>query len=157
MLTRKGMRMVRATNLFAAASATLLILGLVLSNFLATREGMSVSWPGSSTGYIIGYHVPCYGLAGLFAIFACLYALYWIRLNQAIVDWHLWLSLLGVAMFGIAFALFDHVAAESPVPAPSQGILAIILGGLVVGPLIFVVAQLLFIVAFIRSIATPHH
>ena len=148
--------MVRATNLFAAASVTLLILGLVLSNFLATQH-MSVRWPGSSTRHIIGYHVPCYGLAGLFAIFAFSYALHWIRLNQAIVDWHVWLSLLGVAMFGIAFALFAHVATESPVRGPSQGVLLTILGGLVVGPTIFVIGQLLLIIAYIRSISTRHH
>lgn len=149
--------MVRATNLFAAASATLLILGLILSNLLAARQRMKVSWPGSSTGYIIGFHVPCYGLAGLFAIFAFSYALRWIRVNQAIVDWHLWLSLLGVAMFGIAFVLFGQVAAESPIREPSQGTLLTTLGGLIVGPAIFVVGQLLLVIALIRSIAIPHH
>lgn len=146
--------MVRATNLFAAASATLLILGLVLSNFLANRQAMSVRWPGSHMGHVIGYHVPCYGMAALFAIFACSYSLHWIRVNQAIMGWHLWLSLLGVAMFGTAFALFGHVASESPVREPSQGVLLAILSGLVVGPTLFLVGQLVLAIACIRSIAT---
>ena len=67
--------MVRAANLFAAASIALLIVGLVLSNFIEKTQAMSVRWPGSNTGYVIDFQVPCYGLAGLFAIFACSYAL----------------------------------------------------------------------------------
>jgi len=65
-------------------------------------------------------------------------------------------------MFGIAFALFGHiadgqVAAENSVQEPPQAALLTILGGLIVGPTIFVVGQLLLVIAFIRSIAIPHH
>lgn len=148
--------MVRATNLFAAASATLLILGLILSNFVSKR-GMSITWPGSNTLHVIGLHVPCYGLAGLFAIFAFSYALRWIPANQAIIDWHLWLSFSGVVMFGTAFALFSSHAIENPVREPSQWALLSILGGLILGPTTFVVGQLLLLIASIRSIAIPHH
>jgi hypothetical protein len=148
--------MIRAVNLFAAASATLLILGLILSNFFETRELMSVSWPRSHAGYIIGCHVPCYGLAGLFAVFAFLHALKWIRVSGTIVDWHLWLTLLGVAIFGIGFALFAQVSAASPVHKPSQVALLTVAAGLIVGPAIFVVGQLLLVIAFIRGFAAQH-
>ena len=83
---------------------------------------MGVKWPGSHMGYIIGLQVPFYGLAGLFAIFACSYALGWLRLSEAMINWHLWLSLSGVAMFGFGFALLAYIGAENPASQPGQGI-----------------------------------
>jgi hypothetical protein len=148
--------MVRATNLFAAASATLLILGLILSNFFPTR-GMSVWWPGSSMGRIIGFQIPCYGLAGLFAIFAFSYALRWIRVNEAIVDWHLWLSLSGVAMFGLGFALLARVAGEGAAPHPGQATLLVIAGGMLLDPATFAGGQLLLMIGLLARFAAQHH
>jgi hypothetical protein len=149
--------MVRAVNLFAAASVALLIVGLVLSNFFEKTQLMSVRWPGSHSGYIIGCNVPCYGLAGLFAIFACFYALGWIRLSEAMVDWHLWLSLTGVAMFGFGFTLLCRVAVEGAAPQPGQRTLLVIAAGMFVGPAVFVAGQLLFMIALLVRFAVQHH
>jgi hypothetical protein len=149
--------MVRAVNLFAAASVALLIVGLVLSNFFEKTQQMSVRWPGSHTGYGIGCQVPCYGLAGLFAFLACFYALGWIRLSEAMVDWHLWLSLTGVAMFGFGFALLARVAAEGAAPQPGQRTLLVIAAGMYIGPAMFVAGQLLLMIALLVRFAAPHH
>jgi hypothetical protein len=148
--------MVRATNLFAAASVALLVSGLVLSNFFEKAAKMSVWWPGSHTGYIIGCQVPCYGLAGLFAIFACFYAVGWIRLGEALADWHLWLSLSGVAMFVLGFALLAGVAGDGAAPQPEQGTLLVIAGGMLLGPATFVAGQLLLMIALLARFAAQH-
>lgn len=150
--------MIRATNVFAAASIALLVLGLVLSNFIEKTQAMTVGWPGSNTRYAIGFQVPCYGLAGLFAIFACSYALGRIQLSAAIVDWHLWLSLSGVAMFGFGFGLlFAHLGAENSAPQPGQGTLIVIAVGMIIGPVSFVAGQLLLMIALLVHFAAPHH
>ena len=104
---------------------------------------------------LVGYQVPCYGLAGLFAIFAGFYALDWIRLSEATVDWHLWLSLIGVAMFGFAFALFARIAATDAGQQAGQGTLFIVAAGLLAGPVVFVVGQFLLVLALIGN-ALPH-
>jgi hypothetical protein len=140
--------MVRAGNLFAAASIVLLVFGLVLSNFFEKTSSMTVTLPSST--YAVGYQVPCYGLAGLFAIFACFYALNWIRLSEAAVDWHLWLSLIGVAIFGFAFALFAGIAATDARQQAGQGTLLVVAAGLLAGPAVFVVGQFLLVLALIR-------
>lgn len=147
--------MARASNLFAAASFTLLIVGLVLSNF-SKKSQMSVSWPGSHTGYIIGYQVPCYGLPGLFAIFACSYALRWIRLSEGAVNWHLWLSLAGVGMLGFALALFARVAAEGAGHQAGQGTLLAIAAGLFAGPAAFILGQFVLLLATIHTFVARH-
>jgi len=149
--------MSRAANLFAGASAALVILGLLLSKFFATRQLMSVTWPGSKATHVIGCEVPCYGLAGLFALFACAYALSWIRLSEAIMAWHLWMSLSGVALFGLGFALLGHVAARNAVRGPSQGALLAVAIGMFVGPMFFLAGQLIFVVALIRVSAGPRY
>ncbi|MGA7317308.1 MAG: hypothetical protein WBX22_25425 [Silvibacterium sp.] len=149
--------MVRAANLFAAASVTLLIVGLVLSNLVKKPQHMSVIWPGSHTGYIIGCEVPCYGLAGLFAVFAFSYTLRWIRMSETMVDWHLGLSLFGAAMFGFGFALLTRVAAEGAGRQAGQWTLLTIAAGLLAGPAIFVVGQLVLLVAMIGAYAAQRH
>ena len=149
--------MLRVANLFAAASAALLILGLLLSHSLKARQMMSLHWPGSNTTYLIGCHVPCYGFAGMFAIFACTYAMSWIRLNAAIVEWHMWLSVFGVVMFGVGFALLAHIATGGEIQQPSQRGLLAAGSGLVLGPATFAVGQVLFIVALIRAFAASRH
>jgi hypothetical protein len=149
--------MVRATNLFAVASVALLVSGLVLSNFFEKAANMSVRWPGSHTGYIIGCQVPCYGLAALFAIFGCFYAVGWIRLGEALAGWHLWLSLSGVAMFVFGFALLARVAGEGAAPQSGQGTLLVIAGGMLLGPAIFAAGQLLLIIALLARFAAQHH
>ena len=149
--------MIRATNVFAAASVGLLVLGLVLSNFIGKTQVMSVRWPSSNTGYVIGFQVPCYGLAGEFAIFACAYALGWIRLSASMVDWHVWLSLSGAAMFGLCFGLLAHIGAEYAAPQPGQGTLIVIAVGMIIGPVSFVAGQLLLIIALVVHFAAPHH
>ncbi|HKO11024.1 MAG TPA: hypothetical protein VJV22_03590 [Acidobacteriaceae bacterium] len=141
--------MIRAENLFAGAAITLLILGLVLPNILKTTQHMTVTWPGST--FMIGYQVPCFGLAALFAAFACSYALRWIRLSAATADWHLWLSLSGVAIFGFGFALFARIAVDGAGRQSGQGALLAIAAGLLVGPAVFVAGQLVFLAAMIRS------
>ena len=146
-----------ATNLFAAASVALLIGGLVLSNFFEKEANMSVSWPGAHAGYIIGCQVPCYGLAGMFAIFACSYAVGWLRLGEATIGWHLWLSLSGVAVFGLAFALLGRVAGQGAAPPPGQSTLLVIAGGMFFGPAIFCAGQLLLIIALLARFAAQHH
>jgi len=118
---------------------------------------MSLRWPGSHSGYIIGTHVPCYGLAGLFAIFACSYAVGWIRLGEAMANWHFWLSLSGVAMFGLGFALFARIAAQSAVPYPGQGMLLVIAGGMFIGPATFVAGQLLLMITLLIRFTADHH
>ena len=148
--------MVRATNLFAAASVALLIGGLVLANFSAKTTAFSVGWPGSQMRYGIDYHVPCYGLAGLFAIFACFYALGRIRLGEGFIGWHLWLSLSGVAMFGVGFALFALVTDENAAAKPGQLTLLISAGGMLLGPVTFLAGQLLFVIALLTTIAAQH-
>lgn len=148
--------MVRATNLFAAASVALLISGLVLANFFAKTTAMAIRWPGSQTAYGIGYHVPCYGLAGLFAVFACFYAVGRIQLGEAFVDWHLGLSLAGVVLFGVGFALFALLAAKHSAEQPGQLTLLISVGGMLLGPLVFLAGQLLFVIAFLTRLAAQH-
>ena len=158
MLLPKGRAtMVRAANLFVAASVTLLIVGLVLSNSFKKPPLMSVSWPGSHTGYIIGCEVPCYGLAALFAVFACSYAVRWIRLSDATAGWHLWLSLSGTAIFGFGFALFARVAAEGAGRQAGRGTLLGIAVGLLAGPAVFVVGQLILLVAITSTIGAQRH
>jgi len=149
--------MIRATNAFAAASVALLVLGLVLANFIDKTKGMFVRWPGSSTSYGIGFQVPCYGLAGLFAIFACSYALGRIQLSAAIVDWHLWLSLSGVAMFGLGFGLFAHLGAENSTSQPGQGALLVSAVGMIIGPVIFLAGQLMMMVALVVHLTAQRH
>ena len=149
--------MVRTSTLFAAASGALLIVGLVLSNFFGKTQLMYLRWPGSPTGYIIGSHVPCYGLAGLFAIFACSYAVGWFRMSEAMADWHLWLSLSGVALFGLGFALFARVAAQDAAAHPRQGTLLVIAGGMFLGPATFVAGQILLMTALLVRFAADHH
>ena len=149
--------MIRATNVFAAASVALLVLGLALSNVFAKTQGMSVRWPGSNMGYVIGYQVPCYGLAGLFAICACFYAWGFIQLSDAIVDWHLWLSLSGVAMFGFGFAMLARIGAENPAPQPGQGTLLVVALGIIIGPVCFVAGQLLLMIALVFHLTALRH
>lgn len=67
--------MVRVANLFASASVTLLIAGMILSNCFGKPRLMAVHLLGSHAAYGIGCEVPCYGMAGSFAIFACSHAL----------------------------------------------------------------------------------
>lgn len=149
--------MVRTANLFAVASTVLLISGLVLGTLFEKTQSMAVTWPGSHTRYAVGYQVPCFGLAGLFAIFACSYALHWIPLSKVTADWHLWLSLLGVIVFGFGFLLLAHVAATGATRQPTQAILFTIAAGLIVGPALFVVGQLVFVIALIGRFALPSH
>ena len=149
--------MARAANLFASASVTLLIAGLILSNCFSRPRLMAVHLPGSHTAYGIGCEVPCYGMAGLFAIFACSHALGWIRLSEAMVDCHLWLSLSGVAVFGFGFALFARVAAEGASPKPGQATLLVIAAGMLLGPIAFVAGQLLLTIALLVRFAAAHH
>lgn len=149
--------MVRAANLFATASVTLLIAGLILSNCFEKPRLMSMHLPGSYTAYAIGCEVPCYGIAGLFAVFACSHALGWIRLSEAMVDWHLWLSLSGVAVFGFGFALFARVAAEGAAPKPRQATLFVIASGMLLGPIAFVAGQLPLMIALRVRFAAANH
>ena len=119
---------------------------------------MSLRWPGSHSGYIIGTHVPCYGLAGLFAIFACFYGIGWIPLSKAIVAWHLWLSFSGVAMFVIGFALLARVASEGgAAPHPGRETLLAIAGGMLLGPATFFAGQVLLMIALLARFAAQHH
>ena len=149
--------MLRAANLFAAASVTLLILGLLLSNAFKKPQLMSLTWPGSHTGYIIGCEVPCYGMAALFAVFACSYAVRWIRLSDAMVGWHLWLTLSGTVLFGFGFALLARVAAEGAGSQAGRGTLLAIAVGLLAGPAVFVVCQIILLSALIGTVVAQRH
>ena len=160
LLAKDEKLMVRTANLFAGASVALLVSGLVLSIFFEKATPLSVRWPGSHTGYIIGCQVPCYGLAGLFAIFGCFYAVGWIRLGEALAGWHLWLSLSGVAMFVLGFALLARVEGDRAAGAdlqPEQGTLLVIAGGMLLGPAIFVAGQLFLMIALLARFAAQRH
>jgi hypothetical protein len=90
-------------------------------------------------------------LAGLFAAFACLYSLNYIAFNKATVEWHLWLSLSGAALFGLGFTLFAMLTPENTVREPSHGALVAAATGLFVGPALFAASQLLFVMALVHG------
>jgi succinate dehydrogenase hydrophobic anchor subunit len=96
-------------------------------------------------------------LAGLFAAFACLYALNYIPFNEATVEWHLWLSLVGAALFGLGFTLFAMLTPENTVREPSHGALVAAATGLFVGPALFTATQLLFVMALIHGVLAMRH
>ncbi len=118
---------------------------------------MGFTWPGARMGYVVGCQVPCYGLAGIFAIFACFYALNSIRLSEATVDWHLWLSLSGVTLFCFGYALLARIGAEGTAQQTGQGILFTVAAGMLVGPAVFVVGQFVFVISLIYRFAFLRH
>lgn len=151
------MAAVRASNLFAVASGALILLGLMLSEFFPKVSSMGFRWPGARLGHVVGCQVPCYGLAGVFAIFACFYALSSTRLSEATVEWHLWLSLSGVVMFGFGYALLARIGAVGTAPQAGQGSLFTIAAGMLVGPVVFVVGQFIFVISLVQRFALLRH
>ena len=153
--------MQRSEHLFAIASAALLISGLLLTRTVGTQNGMSISWPGSSTTFGIDLWVPCYGIAALFGAFACVYAIPYWRLSTALAPWHFWLSLTGVLLFAVGFTMLGIVASESlggaAPPEPSKVALAVTAIGLLVGPVVFLSGQLIFVLSLMRAVAGIRH
>ena len=137
----------RTHNLFAVASVILLILGLLFS---VKYQSFSLTLTGPKSTYAIGYNVPCYGLAGLFALYACSYAAGWIALSKFASDWHLCLSISGVALFGLTFAFFGHISAQN-LSTPSQLTLWTIVIGFLAGLMTFLIGQIIFAVAIARA------
>ena len=147
----------RAANLFALASIVLLALGVIFSNFVKGSHSMTIALP--RTQFAVSYEVPCYGVAALFALFACTYALGLISLNKSIINWHLWLSLSGVVLFGLGFALLNPMAEAAPAaPAqPPQAMLFIVGVGIFFGPIAFIAGQLLLAIALMVHFVVRHH
>jgi hypothetical protein len=140
--------MQRAATSFALAAALLLALGLALQHFTAGRYAMSIRFPKGT--HAIGYQIPCYALATIFAAFAFLYALNLPRLGSITAQWHFWLSLGSVALFAVGFADFAALAQQNP-ETPSQASLILPAVGMTLGPALFAAAQLFFVVATARA------
>ena len=73
------------------------------------------------------------------------------------VDWHLWLSLSGIAVFSFGFALLARVAAEGAAPKPGPGTLLVIAAGMLLGPIAFVAGQLPLMIALLVRFAAANH
>lgn len=121
-----------------------LILGIVLFLIIGHHRTMMLT----SSGPDVGLWVPCFALAALFGAFACLY-LTKIPMSEGPVWWHFWASVGGAAIFALIYLLIsllgDQYVASHEAHQPPQWLLLLSVVGLVVGPVMFLVGQLIFL------------
>jgi hypothetical protein len=89
----------RIDTLFALASLLLLAFGL----FVSRLKEFGISFVSGNVSYGFRPQFILYGIAGLFAIFACLNFAGYIPFNKTTIQWHFWLSVVSVALFIAGF------------------------------------------------------
>ena len=146
------MGMNRTGHLFAIASLILLIFGLLLARYVTSVE-MALHWPGSRVAYGIPLYTPCYGIGALFALFAGLYTISYVPFAKGVSQWHFWLSFIGVLLFALGYSMLGVLGSREVINHhASQGSLAVMALGFLLGPLAFVFGQLLFVIGLARAV-----
>lgn len=144
--------MQRVENLCAITSIVLLVTGILLK-YLGPDFGWSLSW--AHTGYAFSWHMPCYGVAVLFTLFAFLYSIAYIPFDQRIAQWHFWLSLGCVVLFALGAVIFYVTAQGGTTPKLGLAGTAFALSVIASIP-IFMLTQLLFAVELVRALVKMH-
>jgi hypothetical protein len=136
-------------RLFALASAAFVVFGLILAKF--APPGVSLAFPVH--GYrVIDTHVqtPCYFVAGLFAVFACLYGLSHLPFEKRKAQWHFWSSAAGASLFALGMVLLGRAGNNythgPPYIQSSMAVMVTAAFGLIIGPPIFFMGQGLFLI-----------
>ena len=107
--------------------------------------------------YAFPFQTPCYGIAALFCLFACLNTIGYIPYDRITVQWHFWLSVGSVVLF-IAWFVWLRAAAQHSVTAPSLGASGTILAVLFLSSVpIFLIAQAWFVIGLVRAILRMRH
>lgn len=145
--------MPRTRTLFAIVAAAWFLIGLLTPHF-APSQGFSMTTPHGTSFYSL--QIPCYDLAALFAVFACLYSLGSIRFSRALMHWHFWLTLGSVLLAVAGYLVFAIVAEKNLEPGPF-GPLAITLTLFFAASIpIFLGAQLWFAIDLCRAVTVRY-
>lgn len=138
----------RTDWVFPVAAMILLAVGFV------SRLSPSVTiWSAQSTnsyGYNLRPEVPIFGIAALCCIVAALYFL-GIPFSETLARWHPWLSVVGLAMLGLGMGALLLLLAMRVSDLGVTGALAI--ASLVGGIVVFLAAQIWFLVELVRALS----
>jgi hypothetical protein len=138
----------RIAILFGAAAALLITMGILASRF-STQLGWSIDWRGKGYGFPI--QTLCFGLAACFCGFAFIYSLWVIPWSTRAATWHLALSLVCVAIFGIGFvAVHGSAHNVAPSAAPLPILTQAMLGSWILVQPLFLLLQAWFLIDAIR-------
>ncbi|QNI34557.1 hypothetical protein H7849_12055 [Alloacidobacterium dinghuense] len=130
--------MFRVQNLFALSSVAFLAFGFVLSK-VPGAAGITLAISGHR-GYGIASQTPLYLIGTLFGLFAFFYSIGYLSFNQTMAHWHFALSVLGVLLIIIGWALFPNANIN------------LIVASIAVGLLFFLSAQLWFAFDITRAV-----
>lgn len=147
--------MPRIRTLFAIVSAAWFLIGLLMPHF-APSQGVTITTPHATSAVFYSPQVPCYDLAALFAVFACLYSLGSIRFSRTLMHWHFWLTFGSVLLAAAGFLMFCIVAEKNPGHS-LFGPLAITLTLFAASIPIFLGTQLWFAIDLVRALVTVRH
>lgn len=147
--------MPRTRTLFAVVAAAWFVIGLLMPH-IAPRQGFTMTTPHATSAVFYSPQIPCYDLAALFAVFACLYSLRSIRFSRALMHWHFWLTLGSVLLAVAGYIVFGIVAEKNLEPGPF-GPLAVTLTLFFAASIpIFLGAQLWFAIDLVRAVTVRH-
>jgi hypothetical protein len=140
--------MQRVENLCVITGIVLLVTGILLK-YVGPDFGWSLSW--AHTGYGFSWHMPCYGLAVLFTLFAFLYSIVYIPFDKTVAQWHFWLSLGCVVLCVLGVVIFSLATRGGT--TPKLGVAGTAFGmSVIAGIPIFLATQLLFVIQLVRAL-----
>jgi hypothetical protein len=145
------LRLASFTTTYAVLTGLFLVLGILTSRF-ASNSNIAIAWPGSSTTYGFPLQAFCNALALLFCFFAFLYSIGYIPFAPITTRWHLWLSLVDVALLIAGQTGLGVLASRGDAQLQNHASVALIGASLLGGLALFVVAQLWFAIGLIRAL-----
>lgn len=120
--------MSRASELVAVATIALFAVGLAFRR-LPMFARVFISVDSRNVFYAVPPEAGAFALGALFGVFAFVYSLWMVRMNQTAAAWHFWLSTVGTVLLGMGMVGLANVAqfrylryvrfhATSPSPSP---------------------------------------
>ena len=143
----------RIDTLFAIASLLLLAFGLIVTRL----KFLGLSFISGSASYSFAPQFVLYGIAGLFAIFACLNSAGYIPFNKTTIQWHFWLSVVSVALLIAGFIWLRFAGLRSTTHTNLGFGDSIMAWSFIASVPIFLFAQTWFAVGLIRAILRMRH
>jgi hypothetical protein len=130
----------KASEMFAMEALILLGFALVARFINTPALGISITWRG--TGYVLPPGTISIALATALCVFATIYSLWMLPFSRIAMQWHFWVTSIGIVVFLLAF-----YRAGSALPDSRTAIWVVF-----VSPAVVLLSQVIFVWNLLQAI-----